>query len=426
MNRIKYAHHDIKLRDFTETVPQMLLNIEDRTRSNLFNWRGQFSPQLIEYLLKAYCPPNSVVIDPFAGSGTVLCEAAKLHLTAFGYEITPSAWIFSKVYEFANVHPKGRDDVISELNDRIEAEFPVMIFSIYELSNREIEEKVVRIGESLSERAKILFNALIVILDIYNNCITGHFVQGKFATLAQLIRRLPFSDRQIKADLQDARALPLQDESVDFAVTSPPYINVFNYHQNYRRSVEILGWDPLRVARSEIGSNRANRSNRFYTVIQYCIDLSYSLHELARVLRPDGRVIVILGYESRVLGVPFNNADIVESIARESEMFNVVLRQQRRYTNRFGKSIREDILNLQRNTCENDMQLPTVLGRRIALRVLNASLAIVTQRNRPLLVNALSRINHMSGTPIFNDRTHNEYQTRDKVMFVRERGVSRE
>ena len=250
------------LKDFTKPIPQALLNIEDKTRSNLIAWRGQFSPQLIECLLMAYCPPNSVVLDPFVGAGTVLYEAARMRLSAFGYEINPSAWSFSKLYEFANVSSAERDEAISELRFRINAEFPIEIFSEDELPIEDIEERTIRIGESLSDRAKILFNALVCILDIFNNRITSDFVHAKFTALAKLVRRLPYSDRLIKADLQDARQLPLQSQSVDFVITSPPYINVFNYHQNYRRSVEVLGWNLLRVARSEIGSNRANRGNR--------------------------------------------------------------------------------------------------------------------------------------------------------------------
>ncbi len=96
------------LRDFAEVLPQQLLDIEDKKRSNLFSWCGQFSPQLIEYLLEAYCPRGSVVLDPFVGSGTVLYEAATLSLPAYGFEINPSAWSFSKVYEFANIEPNDR------------------------------------------------------------------------------------------------------------------------------------------------------------------------------------------------------------------------------------------------------------------------------------------------------------------------------
>ncbi|HXX81402.1 MAG TPA: DNA methyltransferase, partial [Thermodesulfovibrionales bacterium] len=262
------------MKDFGKPIPQVLLNIEDKNRSNLFAWRGQFSPQLIECILNAYCLPDSVVLDPFVGSGTVLYEAAALGLSGFGFEINPSAWSFSKLYEFVNVPPAVRDEFISELRTRIEQEFPIIILSDNPLPIGVVEQKTINVEQSISDGAKILFNALLVTLDIYNNEISGEFVQSKFNSLAELVRGLPYSIRQIKADLQDARALPMQSKSVDFVVTSPPYINVFNYHQNYRRSVEVLGWDLLRVARSEIGSNRANRGNRFYTVVQYCIDMA--------------------------------------------------------------------------------------------------------------------------------------------------------
>jgi len=414
------------LKDFTEPISQGLLNIEDKTRSNLFAWRGQFSPQLIEYLLRAYCPPDSLVLDPFAGSGTVLYEAARMHLSAFGYEINPAAWSFSKLYEFANVPYAERDAAIDELKSKVNPEFPMVLFSEHEIAIQDIEEKVIRIGESLSDRGKILFNALVCILDIFNNRITNYFVRGKFETLAKLVRSLPYSDQQIKADLQDARSLPLESESVDFVVTSPPYINVFNYHHNYRRSVEVLGWNLLRVARSEIGSNRANRGNRFFTVIQYSIDMTKALQELARVLRPGGRVVVILGHESRVLGAAFYNADIVEKIARSSQMFDIVLRQQRVFTNRFGELIREDILNLQRETYRNDEQLATSLGRGVAGEALNSALTTVPKSNYALLIDAISRINEIAGTPVFNSLAYAAYQSRTEVMMVKEKEVAHE
>ena len=409
------------LRDLTVPVPQALLDIENKTRSNIFAWRGQFSPQLIESLLSAYCPVDSVVLDPFAGSGTVLHEAAAMRLAAFGYEVNPSAWAFSKIYEFANLCSVEREGAISELQQVIDAEFPITVFFKDDLPIHDIEERTVRIGESLSDQAKILFNALIVVLDVYNNRVTSGFVQRKLAALAQLVRKIPYSDKRIKADLQDARALPLQDQSVDFIVTSPPYINVFNYHQNYRRSVEMLGWDLLKVARSEIGSNRANRGNRFYTVVQYCIDIGAVMQELARVLRPNGCAILVLGHESRVLNTPFYNAEIVEQIAVGCETFEVVLRQQRIFTNRFGQLIREDILNLRRTDGKKGGQLVDSLGHSVAAEALNRARPKVPDRNRHLLIQAISQVSEITGTPIFDSLSYGEYQTRGNVMMVRER-----
>ncbi len=98
------------MKDFTKQLQPSLLNIEDKNRSNLFAWRGQFSPQLIEYLLDEYCLPGSVVLDPFAGSGTVLLEAALMSLPAYGFEINPAAWCFSKLYEFTNTDKEQRKE----------------------------------------------------------------------------------------------------------------------------------------------------------------------------------------------------------------------------------------------------------------------------------------------------------------------------
>jgi SAM-dependent methyltransferase len=410
------------LKDFTKPIPQALLNIEEKTRSNLFAWRGQFSPQLIECLLDAYCLPDSTILDPFAGSGTVLYEAASRSLSAFGFEINPSAWSFSKVFEFANMKPAEREAVIAELRSKVDHEFPIVFFSEDSVPVEAVEERVIRIGQSINDGAKVLCNALVVLLDIFNNQITNSLVQSKLTALAEMVRRLPYSTRPIKADLQDARALPFDNQFVDFAVTSPPYINVFNYHQNYRRSVEILGWDLLRVARSEIGSNRANRGNRFYTVVQYCIDMATAMQELARVLKPGARAVLVVGYESKVLGVPFHNADIIEQLAVQSGAFEVLLRQKRVFSNRFGDAIREDILNLRRDAYTANSELPSIVGRCIGREALAAASGRVSDSNRPLLTDAMGQVDRITGTPIFNSVSYSEYHTRASVMMVREEG----
>lgn len=410
------------LKDFTTPIPQALLDIEEKNRSNLFAWRGQFSPQLIEYILDAYCLPDSIVLDPFAGSGTVLYEAAAKSLSAFGFEINPSAWSFSKVYEFANMEPAMREVVIAELRHKIEDQFPFVLFADDNIPINTVEERVISIGQSINDGAKVLCNALVVLLDIFKNQITNGFVQGKFNALAAMVRKLPYSVRPIKADLQDARALPLDNQSVDFAVTSPPYINVFNYHQNYRRSVEVLGWDLLCVARSEIGSNRANRGNRFYTVVQYCIDMATALQELARVLKPGARAVLVVGYESKVLGTPFYNADIVEQLAVQSGVFEVLFRQKRVFTNRFGDAIREDILNLRRDSYTANSELPFMVGRAIAREALDAASTAVSDGNRDLLTDAMGKIDQIRGTPVFNSGNYSDYQTRKSVMMIKEKG----
>jgi hypothetical protein len=78
-------------------------------------------------------------------------------------------------------------------------------------------------------KQKKIFDVSIILLDVANNKITNEFIQSKFAGLVSVIKKLPFSEKQIKVDLADARSLPLEKDRIDFVVTSPPYINVFNY-----------------------------------------------------------------------------------------------------------------------------------------------------------------------------------------------------
>lgn len=188
-----------------------------------------------------------------------------MSLPAYGFEINPAAWCFSKLYEFTNTDKDQRRRTINELRENLNRQFPFVLFSDDHLDPGVAETKIACIANLISDYAKILCNALVVLLDVYNNPITNSLVHNKFHALSDLVPKLPFAEQPIKADLQDARALPLESESVDFVITSPPYINVFNYHQNYRRSVEFLGWDTLRVARSEIGSNRANCNLAHYS-----------------------------------------------------------------------------------------------------------------------------------------------------------------
>lgn len=114
------------MKEFDKPIPQEKLDILEKTRSNLFAWRGQFSPQLIEVILNSYCLSNSVILDPFAGSGTVLLEAGILELEAYGFEINPAAWILSKIYEFINNYQ--RKESVKTIRKLIDREFPFIIF----------------------------------------------------------------------------------------------------------------------------------------------------------------------------------------------------------------------------------------------------------------------------------------------------------
>ena len=389
--------------DFDQPIPQEKLDIIEKTRANLFAWRGQFSPQLIETILSFYCPSNSVILDPFVGSGTVLLEASYLSLEAYGFEINPAAYIMSHTYEFINDSQKK--EVLKNLRNIIDQEFPLRIFEVSDQVEN-LVDKLQNTRNMLPDRSKVLFDALVILLDVCNNKITQEFIQKKFLHLSNIITKLPYSQKRIRVGLSDARSLPLKNNQIDFVVTSPPYINVFNYHQNYRQSAEILGWDLLKIAKSEIGSNRANRSNRFYTVVQYCLDMGDILKELARVSKQQARIVLIVGQESNVLGVPFYNADIIEKIGVKTKLFQKVLRQKRKFKNKFGKVIIEDIINFINLNNQVSQEVIEQISREVAFEVLESSRLFVSSENQLCLESAIAKVNNIQKTPILDKRLY--------------------
>jgi hypothetical protein len=143
---------------------------------------------------------------------------------------------------------------------------------------------------------------------------------------------------------------------------------------------------------------------------------------MARVLRPGARAVLVVGYESRVLGAPFHNADIVQSIASRCGAFGLRLRQERRFTNRFGEAIREDILNLERLQARTGLEAPTDVGRTVAREALAGAATVVPERNRRLLLDAVGKVDSTAGTPVLNSHRYSDYQTRQGVMMVSEGG----
>lgn len=206
-------------------IAQSALDINNKVRSNLFAWNGQFSPQFVEVLLTNFADSSDVVIDPFAGSGTTLCESARKGIRAYGMELNASAYHMAKIYELANKTITERTEIVSNidslLNEVTDTDdiLPVITNSIQLMQDTPI--------------ANVL-STLVVLLDLFNNELSITLMQNKWELLKKIILEVPVSDKEIKVDMGDARQLNLTSNTATLLITSPPYINVFNYHQKYR------------------------------------------------------------------------------------------------------------------------------------------------------------------------------------------------
>ena len=390
----------------TQTIPQSLLNIDNKERSNPFPWNGQFSPQLVEQLLATYANRGSYLLDPFLGSGTVLFEAGRFGLPAFGSEINPAAFKMADTYRFINLSPAKRRQVLHGVTDLLGDVLPddAPLFAALRLqSDRPPHELLVSEAKSVSDEfSKMLIEALVVLLNLGLREPDQRAIDVAWRRIRENTLSLPFSNARIELTNCDARALPIVSGKVDLVLTSPPYINVFNYHQQYRKSVESLGWDLLEVAKSEIGSNRKHRGNRFLTVIQYCLDMSEVLHELRRVCKPEARIIFVVGRESNVRKTVFYNGEIVAELAVRCAGFSLTARQERVFQNRFGEMIHEDILHLIPRPLGSGSLAPP---KELAEEALKAALNRVPPESEGDLRDAIERIADVDPSPVYRPKS---------------------
>jgi DNA modification methylase len=135
------------------------------------------------------------------------------------------------------------------------------------------------------------------------------------------IDRDALGDRRIFAG--DARALPLSDSTADLIVTSPPYANALDYMRAHKFSLAWLG-DPIpsltqlrgKYIGSESAGSAADASSgdelpaTVETVVErvaavdtlksrilrrYFVDMSASIAEMERVLRPGSAAVIVVG-----------------------------------------------------------------------------------------------------------------------------------
>ena len=340
-----------------KTLDRQKLDVSNKTRSNIFGWRGQFTPEFVAYLLDEANDGAGLVVDPFCGSGTVLQECAARNRAAHGFEINPAAYAMSRFFTLSRL---SRDDRMA-LANRVERLFRSTTSDIVDLplfnpveDYRGRASNLLDVAREVFSRTESKSETLLALLALFEaeGCRLPNLNQAVFTALGRVKRHLlalTDSTAPLEASLCDARLVHRYVRAeAELIVTSPPYINVFNYHQNHRAILELLGFDLLRVAASELGSNRKNRGNRFRTVIQYALDMEASLESFALSLKARGQLVMVVGRESNVRGVAILNSRLVTDIARSLGGFQQEGNFERCFRNRFGVSIYEDVLLFRR------------------------------------------------------------------------------
>jgi DNA modification methylase len=321
------------------------------------------------------------VLDPMSGSGTTLAVARTLGHQAIGFDTDPLAVLIARAWCQDVDHKQLREKARVVLAKAASLAAKIAIGSAYPLgadretrafvrywfdprNRRELTALATTIGRVRDDGIRCLlqcaFSRLIIAkqagaslaLDLAHS--RPHRVLGK-TVVRPLTRFLDEVDRVCEAApfgcvarkpprarirRGDARMLPLQDESVDFVITSPPYLNGIDYQRMTKFSLAWLGYpvaDLRRVRESNIGTEAAGLEKKgtraqqaaFLAMVgrqkvparmarmlaKYVRDMDATLQEITRVLVPRGRALIVIG-DSTIRGAYVRNSLALLALAK--------------------------------------------------------------------------------------------------------------
>lgn len=338
----------------------------------------KFVPQIPSFIIKNFSKTGDWVLDPFCGIGTTLVEASLLDRNAIGIDLNPIASLASKVKttilsdsdlcllkEFLKSIDIGsnrtkyqkimdsilpltdlptfynRDHWFTELaldelrvikhlienekgNDRI-FDFLRMAFSsiIVQISNQDSEVRYTAVEKDLKE------------MDTFG------LLHEKLLNMIQ--RNVEYRKKRQKSKIivynDDSRNLDqIQNNSIDCVVTSPPYINTFDYYLYHKQRMHWLGFDPHKVRKFEIGCHHTSNDPES-AMSRYTRDMELIFEQFSRVLKNNAHVCFVIG-DSILNGKLIQADKLIIKIASEFnfEIKDTLVQNLKKTTRSFNSS----------------------------------------------------------------------------------------
>jgi len=349
---------------------------------NFHSFPAKFPPQLPEKFIVSLTEPGDLVLDPMVGSGTTILEASLNNRYGVGFDIDPLAIRISKVKTFplrrhdvlkagatiisdakkaladfqtakAELEHFFKTDTkcfldkwflpevqvelfalvneIKKINDADLRNFFEVVFSSIIITKTGGVSMALDLGHTRPHVAKRIVNKSgDVLFGDKEEAIPNYLVKTLRSPVIEFEKRyrqnaeslLSVGEIAYKArvDYGDAQNVPLDDNSVDLIITSPPYAsNAIDYMRAHKFALIWLGYplsDLTQKRKEYIGGEAidefqfANLPARVNDVIQkiqnldqkkgqvlrrYYSEMSRVIKEMKRVLKPGKAAIVVVG-----------------------------------------------------------------------------------------------------------------------------------
>lgn len=337
---------------------------------NLHPYPAKFIPQIPNEIISKLTDPGDWILDPFCGSGTTLVESTLLGRHSVGTDVNPLSCKISsaKVSRFTAAQLVDLNSLLSVVAEpsalaRIPARLPEFFgrdkwFS--PTSQRELAAllNIIRkiSDESVRNFAEVVLSSIIVKVSnqesdtrykaIDKEILPDRVRQAYVTKLRDAISRA----EQYVLESTDVSARVWQLDSTTeqapvtakfkLAITSPPYMNSYDYYLYHKHRLNWLGLDVASTQEREFGS-RNKHNDKGLGVEVYNEAVSRSIRITRDQLTKDGLYCVIVGdaiWQGNLIKMNANYDDLFQAAGYKK--VREIAFPQRKYTRSFTANMR--------------------------------------------------------------------------------------
>ena len=314
---------------------------------------AKYTPQLVNKFFNLYCKRGFKILDPFCGSGTTVVEGILNGMDSIGIDLNPIAYLISKAKSnfysveeincirkfISDLQPQPTNGLFSNNNRKINGtviipEFPNRDHWFQPNVSLELAELKKKINEVQNTNVKELlicaFSKIIVKVSNQDSEVRytaknknhqdGVVLANFINTVSSYLDVLSSNEHLIsgKAEIFNGDTCEVlknfPDNNLDFVITSPPYINTFDYYLYHKMRMFWLGYDHRPVRQKEIGNHHRIDTKKFEVAkAEYIESMTQIMNELSRVSKPNSYFVMVIG-DGIVDGITIDMSNVIAEI----------------------------------------------------------------------------------------------------------------